>query len=115
MSLAAAAAQLRYAMPPWHTILGGVVFAFGAWIAAANFYLALLRYPLHRLRGGAPTSFGVVSAVPVVGQILLLFACQLLHAYPSAVRAGIILILLDLGGLHVALITLAWHLVRVQR
>jgi hypothetical protein len=95
-------------MPPWYAILGGVLFAVGAWIVAANFYLAVLRYPLHRLRGGDRASFQYASVVPVVGQIVLLFACELLHAYAGMVKAVVILMLADAGGLHVVLGALAW-------
>ena len=95
-------------MPPWYAILGGVLFAFGAWIVATNFYLVVLRYPLHRLRGGDRSDFKFVSVVPVVGQIVLLLSCQLLGAYPSVVGAAMVLMLLDLGGLHIALGALAW-------
>ena len=95
-------------MLPWYAILGGILFAFGTLIVATNFYLVLLRYPLHRLRGGDRSNFKFVSVVPVVGQIVLLFACQLLGGHPTVVKAGMILMLLDLGGLHVALGTLAW-------
>ena len=82
---------------------GWVLFGLGALVCLVNAYLSWLRYPLHRLRGGAPGTYRWVSGFPVVGSLLVVVAWMLWlrdeRSWPLDVTAwGLALI--DTGGIH---------------
>ena len=80
-------------------IVGWILFGFGALFVGVNFYTSLLRYPLHRLRGGTSEDFRWVSGTPLLG-VLVVPGVALLPASSTMGVTGLALVLLDFGGLH---------------
>ena len=81
-------------------ILVPILFGLGGIICAMNFYLSVLRYPIFLLRGGQKSEFQWISGAPVIGSLSV--AVGLVFLYPTSwiLIAGLILILIDTGGLH---------------
>ena len=82
---------------------GWVLFGVGAFVCLMNCYLSWLRYPLHRLRGGAPETYRWVSGFPLVGSLLVVMAWLLwLRGEGSAALdvTAWLLALIDTGGIH---------------
>ena len=82
------------------TILVWVGFGVGAWVCLLNFYLAFLRYPLHRLRGLSKESYHWVSGVPILGSLFVALSLFELHSLAGMLPIGIGLIAIDTGGIH---------------
>ena len=82
------------------TALSWIAFGIGAWLCAMNFFLSFLRYPLHRLRGLAPESYHWVSGIPVFGSVFVALSLLQLHVTPWLLPIGVVLILVDTGGIH---------------
>jgi hypothetical protein len=78
-------------------ILGYTLFALGAFVSCLNFYLSVLCYPLCKLWG---REYKWVSGIPLIGSLLLVVSMALLHESPAVFWGGIIIALLDTGGLH---------------
>jgi len=80
-------------------------------IAALNFYIVVLRYPLHRLRGGNRDNYRFVCFVPAIGNLCTLLALTLLPLTGEAaswLRTLIIVAFLcDLGGIPWCIIVVA--------
>jgi hypothetical protein len=74
-----------------------VLFALGSLVSGLNFYLSFLRYPLYKLLG---RRFRWVSGFPLVGSLSLVVSVVLLRESPLLFWGGIIIALLDTGGLH---------------
>ena len=51
--------------------LAWILFVTGVLICAGNAYLALLRYPLHRLKGGTKGDYQIITGWPIIGLILM--------------------------------------------
>lgn len=78
-------------------ILAYALFAVGALVSCVNFYLSFLRYPLSKLSGH---EYQWVSGIPLFGSLLLIIAVVMLHDSPALFWSGIIIALLDTGGVH---------------
>jgi hypothetical protein len=79
--------------------LGYGLFALGGMISLLNFYLQVLRYPLHRLRHGKDAKYRWVSGIPLFG---LLVVIGLMHL-PKSLLLSILAFLflcIDLGGIQ---------------
>ena len=82
---------------------GWILFAIGALICAVNFYTSWVRYPLHRLRGGAPEAYRWVSGIPLVGTLLVMLAWARWLRLEGAAWidvTALLLVLIDSGGPH---------------
>ena len=77
-----------------------------ALIACTNLYLSLLRYPLHRLRGGSQEGYRFVSGIPMVGTIALVFAGLIGSQNGWMFWPASIIFLADTGGLFWLLVVL---------
>jgi len=73
MGTAPFAAVLFCSLSAWRvgagkaTILGDSLFALGGLASLVNFYLHVLRYPLHRLRHGKDAEYRWISGIPLFG------------------------------------------------
>ncbi len=93
------------------SVLSWIFGVFGALVCALNIYLSLLRYPLHRLKGGTKQSYKYVSGFPLVG-FYVLALLHPLHDQPIAIAFVIILALLDPGGIITFLVVCAAGVVK---
>jgi hypothetical protein len=78
-------------------ILAGI----GAAVAAINFYLSFIRYPLHRL-WYRERAFQRTSGFPLVGSFLLWIAALSfwLLRYEQYAAVALIISIFDTGGIH---------------
>ncbi len=86
------------------------MFAVGAILCLVNIYTSWLRYPLHRIRGGAPETFRWASGVPVVASLLVMIAWTFWLRHRESLPLNVtawVLALLDTGGVHWFLIVIA--------
>jgi hypothetical protein len=86
-----------------------VVFGFGVFISALNFYLSFVRYPLFRLRGRA-AEYRNVSGFPFIGSVAVLFALIGFQFSLWAWIVGILVAALDTGGPHWFIASVVWQL-----
>ena len=87
------------------------ILGLGSLVCIANFYLSYLRYPLFLLTG-RKAEFRFVSGFPFVGSLMVV-ACLIFFRLPCwSVIAGIVLALLDTGGIHWFIGSIAWHSMR---
>lgn len=84
-----------------------ILFSFGAFFAVLNFYLDILRYPIHRALGGDRDTFRFVSGIPILGALFLWISIPLLSSPSLRWTAGI-LSLFDTQGIHWLLGTMVW-------
>jgi hypothetical protein len=82
-----------------------VLFALGAFVCCLNFYLSFLRYPLCKL---LRREYKWVSGIPLLGSLLLVVAVAVLHESPLFFWGGIMIALIDTGGLHWFVGILLW-------
>ena len=85
-----------------------VLLAFGCFLSLTNFYLSFLRYPLFRLRGGAPEDYHWMSGYPLVGSLVVLICLPFVFSNAWLFWIGIICAALDTGGVHWFLIGFAY-------
>lgn len=80
------------------TILASILFAAGTFICCTNFYLSFIRYPLCLF---LRREYEFVSGFPVIGQLLIVISIALFpHRASTLLWAGMVLALLDTGGVH---------------
>ena len=48
-------------------VIGWALFVAGAVVCVGNAYLAILRYPIHRLRGGSKETYSPITGWPLIG------------------------------------------------
>ena len=85
------------------------LFVFAAWLCVLNFYLCFLRYPLY-LRSGKPKeSYKFISGIPVFGSLILYLLVRYTNLPSPVFYAGVVLIIIDTGGLHWALGNIIYH------
>jgi hypothetical protein len=82
------------------TVLAWTAFVLGTFLCLTNFYLSVLRYLLHRLRGLPRESYRWVSGIPLFGSLLVALSLLGLYAPPGMLPAAIALIVIDTGGIH---------------
>jgi len=88
-----------------------VLFSMGGFICCKNFYLSFLRYPIHRLKGGSREDYQWVSGIPVLGSLLVAAPFARLWLPSELVPVGIILFLIDTGGLHWFAGSMLYHVI----
>ncbi len=76
------------------------LFCLGAFICVVNFYLTFLRYRIFLLRGGRKSEYKWMSGTPYIGSLFVLVGLSSLHETRLILIAGLILMLIDTGGLH---------------
>ena len=80
------------------SIFLSTLFWLGAFICVVNFYLSFLRYRIFLLRGGRKSEYKWTSGTPLIGSLFVLVG--LTPETRWILIAGLILILIDTGGLH---------------
>jgi len=86
-----------------------VLLGVGGFICVLNFYLSFLRYPLHRWRGGTREDYRWESGLPLLGSAFVAWSLFWLHKWPVLLPVGVLLILIDTGGIHWMLGVVLWH------
>jgi hypothetical protein len=86
-----------------------VLFAFGAYLCALNFYLSFLRYPLYLRRGLPKESYKFASGIPIIGSLILFLLARYTNLPPVMFYAAIGLIIADTGGIHWAVASIAYY------
>ena len=81
-------------------ILLPILFCLGGLICAVNFYLSFLRYPIFLLRGGRKSEFQWISGSPFIGSLSVAVGLAALYETRWVLITGLVLILIDTGGLH---------------
>lgn len=59
-------------------VVAHTVFVFGCYLSLINFYFSFVRYPIFRLRGGNTDDYRSISAVPLLGSLLIVAALPFL-------------------------------------
>lgn len=81
----------------------------GSALCLLNIYLSFVRYPLHLRRGGTRENYKWVSGVPIFGSLFVLGGLRAVSFSPVLLGAGLLLAVLDTGGLHWAAATLLFR------
>ena|SRR5688572_6792431 len=87
-------------MEPVLATVGICLFVVGGLVTSLNFFLSVLRFPLHALRGGTVENYRHISGLPLIGSLLLWGSAVLLRENPIAVWSALALSLFDTAGLH---------------
>jgi hypothetical protein len=87
------------------SIMGSLLTAVGVAISCLNFYLSVVRYPLHRWRGKPRSEFRWISGFPLLGSLGVVVGLVLMKLSsglpPTLVVAlALAIAVLDTGGLH---------------
>ena len=88
------------------------LFALGSFFCGLNFYLSFLRVPLLRRRGVPLQEIQHVSGAPLLGSLFVLVGLPAVYAVPGLLPLGIVLMLIDTGGLHWFLGTMLFMAIR---
>jgi hypothetical protein len=96
-------------------ILAWIAFALGAFLCILNFHLSFTRYAWHRLRGLPRESYKHISGFPIFGSLFVALSLLKFHNIIAMVIAGIVLILIDTGGLHWFIGVMLYHAVSSKR
>jgi hypothetical protein len=81
----------------------------GGFICCMNLYLSVVRYSIHRLRGGTRANYKYVSGFALLGSLLVALSLLKFYSHPVLLTIAIILILIDTGGLHWFLGSMFYH------
>ena len=92
-----------------------VFLALAGVVAAINFYLSFLRYPVRRLLGQTPEEIRFVSGIPMVGTALVLLAGVFVRQWDAwMASAAIAILLVDTGGVLWIIIGIGWSWYRSE-
>ena len=83
----------------------GILLAAGGLICCINFYLVFMRYPLFRLAGGNPENYRYKPGIPAIGSLLVILSLISFWESPWLATLSVILILMDIDGVHWYLLT----------
>lgn len=86
------------ALPEIFVWLAWAVYALGGLICVMNFRI-FVDWRLHCMRKPPKEPYRHVSAIPVIGSLLVALMLRALGSIPAAKMAGIVLILIDTGGI----------------
>jgi hypothetical protein len=86
------------ALPQGFVWLAWAVFALGGFICLINFAI-FMKWVSYRLRKTKPENYRTISAIPILGSLLVALMLKTLGSIPAAKVTGIILILIDSGGI----------------
>ena len=89
--------------------VGYTMLALGSLVAAINFYLAFLRYPIHQLLG---RPYRNISILPGIGTVFVAAAALSLHESTSILVSCFVLLVLDTGGFPWFIGVMAWYRLR---
>lgn len=78
-------------------------FVFGAYLCLLNFYISFLRYRIHLWRGLPKESYKFVSGIPLLGSLIVFLLVRCTNLPPAMQYAGVVLIVIDTGGIHWAI------------
>ena len=78
----------------------------GGLIAGLNFYLSVLRYPLHRLTG---RPYRHVSGFPLLGSVLLVPFAAFHYDSPWLLGLSVLFLCLDTGGVVWFAAVMLWY------
>ena len=92
-----------------------ILFGLGALLCVTNFYLAFLRYPLHRQLGLPKESYHWVSGFPLFGSMCVAISLLGLHDIPAMIPVGTVLMLIDTGGIHWFIGSMIYQLAHQKR
>jgi hypothetical protein len=86
------------AVPEGLVWLAWAVFILGGYVCVLNFriFVAWLRY---RLRKPPKEPYKAVSAIPILGSLLVALMLKTLGSIPAAMVIGIVLMVIDSGGI----------------
>jgi hypothetical protein len=96
-------------------VLAWVMLFLGGFICVLNFYTSFLRYPFLRFLGHSKESFQWVSGAPFLGSLLVAISLLAFHSTTWILVTGIILILIDTGGIHWFAGTMLYHAYAARR
>jgi hypothetical protein len=91
------------------TIIGWILFCFGGFVCASNFYFSFLRYPILRLTGRNKEEIENESGIPLVASPIMLVGAILIRDVPYVQISAVFLFLIDTGGLHWFFFTVLYH------
>ena len=80
-------------------LIAWICFAFGAWICCFNFYVTFLKALFHRLCKLPKETYKWESPIPLLGTLFVALSLLSLHSIYLILTLGIILMILDTGGL----------------
>lgn len=91
-----------------------ILVCLGLPIAAANFYLSFVAYPLHRMRGRHSETFQHSSGIPVIGTLFLAAAAWLFPDAGSTIGfwCACVGFVLDTGGPQWFPLSALWQVVK---
>jgi hypothetical protein len=95
------------AVPEALVWLAGLVFIFGGLICVVNFWI-FLNWIFPSLRMNPEEPYRHVSAIPIVGSLLVYFMLRTLGSIPAVMLIGVVLIAIDAGGIHWGLLGLPY-------
>lgn len=81
-------------------VVAHAVFLLGCYLSLTNFYLSFVRYPIFRVRGGNADDYRWISAVPLLGSLLIVAALPFIDTNIWLWWFGVVCAILDTGGLH---------------
>lgn len=81
-------------------IAGHILLGLGGLVCLQNIFAAFIRYPLHRRSGGTRENYRHMSPVPLLGSLFVAVGLFLCDAGGWVLGIGVVLALLDTGGLH---------------
>ena len=86
------------AVPEGLVWLAWAVFVLGGYVCVLNFRI-FVDWLLYRLRKPPKEARKSVSAIPILGSLLVAFMLKTLGSIPAAMVIGIVLIVIDSGGI----------------
>lgn len=95
------------ALPDFFVYLAAAVFILGGVICVANFWL-FLQWAVPSLRKPTPVPQRPVSALPIIGSLLVFLMLRTFGSVPAVMVLGVVLIMIDAGGIHWGLLGLPY-------
>lgn len=96
-------------LPPGLVWLAWGGFVLGGYLCVLNFRI-FLAWLMHRLRKDPEDSYRHVSAIPILGSLIVALMLRTLGSIPEAMVIGIVLIAIDMGGIHWGIAGIGVHL-----
>jgi hypothetical protein len=96
-------------MPAIFVWLAWPVFIFGGILCILNFKI-FLDWAIYRLRKRPRQSYKHVSAIPIIGSLLVALTLRAFDAFPAVEAVGIVLIAIDTGGIHWSIVGICYQL-----
>jgi hypothetical protein len=84
-------------------------FVIGGFICVLNFRI-FMDWVIYRLRRLPEESRKNVSAIPILGSLIVALMLRTLGSIPAAKVVGIVLIVIDMGGIHWAVVGIVYQI-----